>query len=73
MTFDEWREANYDTRWSERDYARAAWDAAVAECTNAPVRPACFEFAMEFLGGPEDAEVRSYVEALEAAPVFSRY
>ena len=29
MTFDEWREANYDTEWNERDYARAAWNAAV--------------------------------------------
>ena len=29
MTFDEWRETHYDTSWSERDYAQAAWDAAV--------------------------------------------
>ena len=28
MTFDKWREANYDTEWSERDYAQAAWSAA---------------------------------------------
>lgn len=31
------------------------------------VRPKCFEFAMEFLGGPEDEIVRTYVEALESA------
>jgi hypothetical protein len=30
-----------------------------------PVRPECFEFAMDFLGGPEDEEVRAYVDALE--------
>ena len=25
MTFDEWREANYDTDWNDREYARRAW------------------------------------------------
>lgn len=30
-----------------------------------PVRPECFEFAMEFLGGPEDEIIREYVEELE--------
>jgi hypothetical protein len=30
-------------------------------------RPDCFEFAMDFLGCPEDDEVRAYVEALESA------
>jgi hypothetical protein len=29
-------------------------------------RPACFEFAMDFLGDPEEKEVRAYVEKLEA-------
>ena len=29
-------------------------------------RPDCFEFAMDFLGGMEEAEVRSYVEKLES-------
>jgi hypothetical protein len=29
-------------------------------------RPDCFEFAMDFLGGTEEAEVRSYVEKLES-------
>lgn len=28
-------------------------------------RPECFEFAMSFLGDPEAAEMRAYVEALE--------
>ena len=33
MTFDEWREDNYQFGWSERDYPRAAWGAATAvEC-----------------------------------------
>lgn len=31
-----------------------------------PVRPDCFDFAMDFLGGPEDLEVIAYVEKLEA-------
>ena len=31
-----------------------------------PVRPDCFEFAMDFLGGPENEQVRAYVDALEA-------
>ncbi len=30
MTFDEWREENYDSDWSDRDYARSAWNAATA-------------------------------------------
>ena len=29
-------------------------------------RPDCFEFAMDFLGDPEESVVRAYVEALEA-------
>lgn len=32
----------------------------------APKRPDCFDFAMDFLGGPEDALVIEYVEKLEA-------
>lgn len=31
------------------------------------VRPACFEFAMNFLGGSEEQEIRAYVTALEEA------
>lgn len=31
-----------------------------------PKRPDCWAFAMDFLGGPEDAEVERYVSALEA-------
>jgi hypothetical protein len=30
-------------------------------------RPDCFEFAMDFLGGKEEAEVRNYIERLESA------
>jgi hypothetical protein len=29
-------------------------------------RPECFDFAMDFVGDPEETEVRRYVEALEA-------
>jgi len=42
--------------------------------TRKPIRPDCFEFAMDFLGDPEEAELRNYIEALEAqqrpAPVI---
>ncbi|MEQ9131123.1 MAG: hypothetical protein RJQ08_13555 [Salinisphaeraceae bacterium] len=31
------------------------------------VRPECWDFAMEFLGSPEDAEVVAYVERLEGS------
>ena len=31
------------------------------------VRPACFEFAMSFLGGSEETEIRTYIAALEDA------
>lgn len=30
-------------------------------------RPDCFDFAMDFLGGTEEVEVRNYVERLESA------
>ena len=41
--------------------------AALAHPTQAaPPRPECFDFAMDFLGGSEETEVRRYVEALEA-------
>jgi len=28
-------------------------------------RPKCFEFAMDFLGNPEEPEIRAYIEQLE--------
>jgi hypothetical protein len=33
-------------------------------------RPDCFDFAMDFVGDPEEADVRRYVEALEARPTI---
>jgi hypothetical protein len=36
----------------------------------APTRPDCFDFAMDFVGDPEETEVRRYVEALEARPTI---
>ena len=33
-------------------------------------RPDCFDFAMDFVGDPEETEVRRYVEALEARPTI---
>jgi hypothetical protein len=43
-------------------------DAALAQ--HEPVvltRPDCFNFAMDFLGGTEEVEVRNYIERLESA------
>jgi hypothetical protein len=37
----------------------------------APKRPQCFEFAMDFLGNPEAAEIRAYIEAFERAAMKS--
>jgi hypothetical protein len=31
-----------------------------------PKRPDCFEFAMDFLGDPEEKEIRAYIEHLES-------
>ena len=28
-------------------------------------RPECFEFGMEFMGDPEESEIRAYIESLE--------
>ena len=30
-------------------------------------RPECYEFAMQFIGGKEEKEVRAYVEQIEQA------
>lgn len=41
------------------------------EPVGAPKRPQCFEFAMDFLGDPEAAEIRAYIEVLERAATKS--
>jgi hypothetical protein len=53
-------EAGHVAAW--RNNARAA----LAQFESVLTRPECFGFAMSFLGDPEEAEVRRYVEALEA-------
>jgi len=37
-----------------------------------PTRPACLEFALDFLGDPEAAKLRSYIEALEARAALAQ-
>ena len=37
-----------------------------------PTRPDCFEFAMSFLGDPEETELRNYIEALEARAALAQ-
>jgi hypothetical protein len=58
------------------DSQRVDWDAwrnnarAALEAQPEPVtltRPDCFNFAMDFLGGTEEVEVRNYIERLESA------
>jgi hypothetical protein len=53
-----------------RQSAVDRWNRRAALAQPEPVvltRPDCFEFAMDFLGGKEEAEVRNYIERLESA------
>jgi|688.fasta_scaffold773124_2 hypothetical protein len=53
--------------WEEYEEIWARAEATLAQPEPvAPPRPECFDFAMDFLGDPEETEVRRYVEALEA-------
>lgn len=38
-----------------------------------PQRPDCFEFALSFLGGPEDDIMLAYIESLEKDATRYRY
>jgi hypothetical protein len=40
--------------------------AALAQQADKPQRPKCFEFALDFLGTPENGELLAYIEQLEA-------
>ena len=44
----------------------AALHAALAQQADKPQRPKCFEFALDFLGTPENGELLAYIEQLEA-------
>jgi hypothetical protein len=46
--------------------------AALAQPEPEPSRPECFDFAMDFVGDPEETEVRRYVEALEARAALAQ-
>jgi hypothetical protein len=39
---------------------------ALAQQADKPQRPKCFEFALDFLGTPENGELLAYIEQLEA-------
>ena len=57
--------------WEDREEVAALIARAEAELAqHEPVvltRPDCFNFAMDFLGGREEVEVRNYIERLESA------
>jgi hypothetical protein len=49
-------------------YAIARWGTLANQPEPvAPTRPDCFNFAMDFLGGKEEVQVRNYIERLESA------
>jgi hypothetical protein len=53
-----------------RQSAVDRWNRRAALAQPEPVvltRPDCFNFAMDFLGGTEESEVRNYIERLESA------
>ena len=47
------------------DGAVAALRAALAQQADKPQRPKCLEFALDFLGTPENGELLAYIEQLE--------
>ena len=63
---------DFDTGSLEQDWsALDRAEAALAQPEQvALTRPDCFDFAMDFVGDPEEADVRRYVEALEARPTI---
>ena len=47
------------------DGAVAALKAALTQQADKPQRPKCLEFALDFLGTPENGELLAYIEQLE--------
>ena len=47
------------------DGAVAALRASLAQQADKPQRPKCLEFALDFLGTPENGELLAYIEQLE--------
>jgi hypothetical protein len=46
--------------------------AALAQQADKPQRPKCFEFALDFLGTPENGELLAYIEQLEARAALAQ-
>jgi len=65
LTFDEWREANYCTEWNEREYARAAWYAAIAMEREECARTAEDE-AMQWASGRTSQDFKKCADAIRA-------
>ena len=51
--------------WTEHNTAITALRAALAQRAAKPQRPKCLEFALDFLGTPENGELLAYIEQLE--------
>ena len=54
------------------DGAVAALKAALTQQADKPQRPKCLEFALDFLGTPENGELRAYIEQLEARAALAQ-
>ena len=54
------------------DGAVAALRASLAQQADKPQRPKCLEFALDFLGTPENGELRAYIEQLEARAALAQ-
>ena len=52
--------------------AQATLRAALAQQADKPQRPKCFEFALDFLGTPENGELLAYIEQLEARAALAQ-
>jgi len=71
-TLDYWLKNSNLTDSDARDLVEEARAALAQPEPVALTRPECFDFAMDFLGDPEETEVRRYVEALEARTADER-
>jgi hypothetical protein len=65
---DAWQTATYGhpSHHKATLLAMTALRAALAQQADKPQRPKCFEFALDFLGTPENGELLAYIEQLEA-------
>jgi hypothetical protein len=67
------RDRLFTAEWAGKHGATiAALRAALAQQADKPQRPKCFEFALDFLGTPENGELLAYIEQLEARAAMAQ-